>query len=520
MRRMNSVDAVIVGAGAAGAFYARHLAESGRSVAVLEAGPGWQHTDLQSSLIWARRLRWGGEQVVTTGEHPFGYGFNAGWGNGGAATHHYGTWLRLDESDFEMRSRFGRGRDWPFDYATLRPYYDRIQKAVGLSGDAEAEIWRPAGDPYPMPPLATFGQAEAIRRGFDAMGMHTAPMPMAINSQPYAGRAACIYDGWCDAGCPTGALYNPLVRDVPGALAAGAEIRNHASVIRVTSRNGRATGVEYADADGERCFQPAAVVVLAASAVHNPAILLNSASDDWPDGLANRSGQVGRGFMTHSVAGIYGLFKEDTEPFMGVSGAQLSCRDGYGKDREQGFGSYQWLIAPAMKPNGLLGMAVTRADLYGDALHAFIRRASHHMANMLAMGEDLPDPDNRVVLGEGRDGYGRRPAKVVHRFTDDAMAVHRHARGEGLAVMRAAGADEAWAGPLGTAHMMGGTPMGSDPADSVVDGYGRSHDVPNLVLAGTGLFPTAGANNPTYTMYAVALRGVERLIDDWDAVAA
>ncbi|WP_440997045.1 FAD-dependent oxidoreductase [Arhodomonas sp. SL1] len=520
MSARETVDAVIVGGGAAGAFYARHLAEAGLRVVVLDAGPGWSTEDLQSSLVHSRRLRWGGPAVETAGEHPFGYGFNAGWGSGGAALHHYGTWLRLDESDFRMRSRFGRGRDWPIDYETLRPYYDRIQKEAGLSGDAEAERWRPTGEPYPMPPLATFGQARAIARGFEAMGMHTAPMPMAINSQPYGDRPACLYDGWCDAGCPIGALYNPLVRDIPGAIAAGAEIRPHSDVLRVLTRNGRATGVEYVDGAGERQHQPARVVVLAASAVHNPGILLNSADQDWPDGLANGSGQVGRGFMTHSVAGVYALFEEETEPYMGVAGAQLSCRDGYAKDgRESGFGSYQWLIGPAMKPNDLLGMAVTRADLWGEELHAFIRRAARHMANMLAMGEDLPDPDNRIELGELRDRYGRRPVRVVHRFSADSMAVHEHAREEGLAVMEAAGAETAWAGPLGTAHMMGGTPMGDDPAESVVDSHGRCHEVPNLVIAGTGVFPTAGANNPTFTLYALGLRGVEHLISDWEGYA-
>lgn len=523
MSKHEQRDVVIVGAGAAGSYLARHLAEAGKSVVVLEAGPAWHMGDLISSQIWARRLRWGGVPVETTGEHPFGYGFNAGWGLGGAALHHYGTWPRMHEEDFRMHSRYGRGLDWPLDYETLAPHYDAVQSEVGISGDAEAEIWRPSGAPYPLPPLRTFGQAHVLARGFEKLGMHTAPMPMAILSRNYKGRAACIYDGWCDAGCPITALYNPLVNDIPGARQAGAEFRVHANVTRVlTDGRKRARGVEYLDGEGERHVQSADVVILAASAVHNPALLLNSANDAWPDGVANTNGLVGRYFMTHSMATVYGLFKEETEPHLGVTGAQLTCRDGYRKDsREAGFGSYQWLIAPAAKPNDLLGVAMARADLYGRRLDDFLARASHHFAGMFGMGEDLPQAENRVELGTARDERsGMRQPRIVHRFDSDGLAVWKHAQDEGLRVVKAAGAQESWNAVRGTAHMMGGTIMGNDPKASVTDAFGRAHDLPNLVLAGTGLFPTSAAVNPTFTLYALARRTALDMVEHWQNYTA
>ena len=143
--------------------FAAKLAAAGKSVVVLEAGPAWQTTaDLISSQIWARRLKWGGSPVLGKGNTTIGYTMNSGWGYGGAALHHFALWPRLHAEDFKLKSLYGKGLDWPMDYETLRPYYDFIQKEVGLSGDAEAEIWRHPGDPYPMKPLASSPQADII----------------------------------------------------------------------------------------------------------------------------------------------------------------------------------------------------------------------------------------------------------------------------------------------------------------------------------------------------------------------
>ncbi len=516
MATADKVDAVIVGAGAAGCLYAARLAGAGKAVLVLEAGPAWHESDLVSSQIHARRLRWGGPHVASGGDHPLAYDFNAGWGFGGAALHHYGTWPRMHEEDFHVRTLHGRGLDWPISYDDLRPFYDRIQDEVGLSGDAAAEVWRPPGAPYPMPPLATFAQARVIARGFAALGLRTAPMPMAITSVEYRGRPACLYDGWCDAGCPIGALANPLVTYKRAAEAAGARFRAGAYVTRLVPRaKTRVAAVEYVE-KGETRTQPADLVVLAASVVHNPAILLNSAADVWPGGAANRSGLVGRHVMAHTIASVGGLFADETEPHMGVTGAQLTCRDGYRKaGRAEAFGSYQWLIAPAVKPNDLLGIAISRTDLYGPALEAFMHRAVRHFGNMLAMGEELPDAGNRVELDSRKGPGGTRLPRLVHRFSPDALGVWEHAKAEGLRIFRAAGATEAWTGPLATAHLMGGTIMGDDPARSVTDSFGRTHDIDNLILAGPGLFPTAGAVNPNFTNHAVTLRSADHVIAHW-----
>jgi len=518
MNRPEKVDAVIVGSGAAGSVFAAKLAQSGKSVVMLEAGPERTLKDLYSSQIWARRLKWAGPPTETGGPDPVSVAFNSGWGTGGAAVHHYANWLRLHPEDFEMQSRFGRGSDWPISYDELRPFYDRIQREVGISGDARAEVWRPAGEPYPMPPLPVFAQAQLIAQGFSRLGLRTAPVPMAINSVVYNGRAACANDGWCDAGCTLGALANPLVLHLPQALGAGATIRHRSYVTRVLTdtKGDRARGVEYYDIKGQRHVQEADVVVLAAFTVQNPRILLNSATPRHPNGLANSSGAVGRYIMAHSTANVFGLFKEETENFMGRTGGQLLSQEGYAKDPRKGYvGGSQWLIGNALKPNDLLGIANSRPELFGKALHEFLATASQHLATMTFVGEKLPGSDDRLALSEKKDPYGFPLARITHAFGPDAVKCFEAGSKEGQAIFRAAGAHEVWVSSRAYMHLMGGAIMGRDARTSVTNSYGQTHDAGNLFIAGSSLFPTGGAVNPTFTIYALALRSVEYLLAHW-----
>lgn len=515
VRALEPVDLAIVGAGPAGCLLAARLAGAGARVVVFEAGPPWRLDDLVSSQIWARRLKWGGAPVLRAGADAPGHTFATGWGFGGAALHHFAGWPRLRPEDFRVRTLYGRGVDWPLTYEDLRPYYDRIQREVGLSGDVESELWRAGEAPYPMPPVTTFRQAEVIARGFSAAGKRVKPTPVAINSVPFGGRAACIYDGWCDAGCPIGALANPLVTYYPQAVAAGARFLAHHTVTRVcTGADGLATGLQLYDAAGAACFQPARTVALAASAVQNPRLLLASTSRAHPHGLGNSSGLVGRYFFNHTVVNCYGLFDEPLDNHLGLTVPAVGCDDGYAKERADGpFGSYTWGIGPALKPNDLLGIATARADLFGAELHAFMKRAVTGLGSIVGICETLPERDNRVELAAERDRFGVPLARVVHATPREAVALWEHARDEGLALLRAAGAREVWHGPRLGAHLLGGTVMGEDPGTSVTDAYGRLHDAPNVIVAGSGVFPTAGAASPTFTIHALVERTAERMLE-------
>ena len=513
----DKVDVLIVGAGASGSLVAAKAARAKRSVLILEAGPERKLGDLVSSQIWARKLKWSGAHVEEEGNLKTGHTFNAGFGTGGSALHHFGVWPRLHINDFKTKTDYGVGLDWPIEYGDLQPYYDRIQKEVGISGDAAQETWRPPGEDYPMPALPIFPQGKIIAKGFAALGKHTAPIPMAINSVPTNGRAACLFDGWCDAGCPTGALANPLVTYLPQAFAAGCEIRHQATVTQILhNKSGKAViGVEYVERDGTKHQVLADTVVLAAFAVQNARLLLASRSDKFPKGIANENNMVGRYLMTHPSNSIYGLFDEETSPHLGPTGGQLINHDSYeNKAGKNGaFGSWQWLIANAVKPNDLLGIANTRPDIYGAALRPFMIQAAKHIANMVNVGEDIPLFENRVTLSKTVDAYNMPLAHTIHNVNLATETMNNNAVEEGLKIFRAAGATSTWQGGRFGMHLMGGTVMGTDPGNSVTDSWGRCHTFDNLYVVGPGVFPSSGAVNPTFTVHALALRSVEHLLN-------
>ena len=522
MRR--KVDVLIVGSGASGSALAAHLSEAGKSVLVVEGGKTRRTTDLVSSALNARRVKWTGTPVVETGTHPIGHAFNSAFGLGGAGMHHYAVWPRLHPEDFTMRHDHGVGLDWPFRYDALAPFYDRVQAEAGVSGDAEQELWRPPGAPYPMGPVPVFAQGRVLARGFEKLGRRVAPLPLAVTSQPYKGRPVCLWDGWCDSGCPIGALANPLTVYLPRAKAHGAHVlTEHVVTAVLTDATGRrATGVQAKGPDGVVVTLQADVVILAAFTVENARVLLASRSDAHPSGIGNAHDRVGRGITSHTAGLVYGLFDEPTDPYLGAFGGQLLNQDHYGKRSHRdaaAFGSYQWMLAQAVRPNDLLGIATARADLIGPELDTFMRRAAHGFAGMTAVVEDLPVDNNRVTLQADRDRHGVPIAQVEHTMDPASVALWQASLEDGKAVLTAAGAREVWTGPPGRMHIMGGTSMGTDPTRSVTDAYGRVHGLDNLYVAGPSLFPTSGGVNPTFTAIALAVRTADHLIQQGKATS-
>lgn len=522
MQYDEEVDVVIVGSGAAGSVFAAKLAEKGKRVKVLEAGPAWTETDLYSSPMWARRLRGASPQLDEKGKNHIYARLNSGRGTGGAALHHYAVWPRFQVEDFKRKSLVGHGLDWPIEYKDLRQAYDAVQEEVGISGDAKAEVWRPPGAPYPLPPLHVFKHGEKIATGFERLGLRVSPIPIGVLSRPYHGRNACVYDGWCDAGCPIGALANPLAIYLAAAIKNGAVVQADSHVTRVlTDKSGkRASGVEYKDKNGTTRMQPAKVVVVAASTVETIRTLLNSSADGHPTGLGNSSGLLGHYLMAHPAVVSYGLFDEDIQNYLGASGGQLFSQDKTAKAEKAhpARGRRHWEIGLALKPVDIQGLAISRPDLFGADLERFMQRASRGLAAMTALSEDEPVKQNRIVLSNKKDKYGMYLAEVHYNISPNGLALYEQSKKDGVQIFQAAGTKETWTGPLHAQHIAGGTVMGSDAKNSVTDAYGRLHDVVNVFIGGGSVFPTLSHANATYTIHATAWRSARYLTDNWSKI--
>jgi choline dehydrogenase-like flavoprotein len=477
------VDAVIVGSGASGSTFAAVLARAGKKVVVLEQGPDWKLSDLVSSDLWGRRIKPAGGPFLLEGKHPVSYGNQGGWGVGGAALHYFANFPRLLPNDFKIKSEHGRAMDWPISYSDVAPFYDKVATDIGVSGDAKAEEkWRPAGEPYPMPPMKTFRNGDVWLKGFDAVGIKMVPAAVGMNSVKYKGRDACIYDGWCHVGCPTGALANPLVTYLADAKKVGAEVRAHSTVTRVltNAQGSKVTGVEYYDRKKEKQVQEASVVVLAAWAAQNPRLMLNSASDKHPRGIANANGLVGKYIQTHFISGTFAIFDEDVENHMGTTGAQYFSYDRYGKTAHKGvFGSSFIVAGTALKTNDLGGIANARLDLFGPQLADFMQRAKRGLTRIGAFGEEMPNIENRIELASDKDELGMPLGRIIHSYDDEVPKLWEANFAEGLAIAKAAGAKEMWSGRgnIPTIHLMGGTIMGTGAADSVVNSFGQTHEI-------------------------------------------
>ena len=408
----------------------------------------------------------------------------------------------------------------------VAPYYDKVAQEIGVSGDAKAEeIWRPKGEPYPMPPMKTFRNGEVWLKGFEAVGIRMVPAAVGMNSTEFKGRPACIYDGWCHVGCPIGALANPLVTYLADARKAGAEVRALSTVTRVLTNDAgnKVTGVEYYDAKKEKQVQEASVVILAAWSAQNPRLMINSATDKHPKGLANSSGLLGKYMMAHYASGTWALFDEDVEPTWARS-ARNTCRTtATTRPARRARSAAPIIVAgTALKTTDLGGFANARLDLFGQPLADFMQRAKRGITRLTAFGEEMPNVENRIELADGKDEFGMPLAQasstvsIRTQWRCGTQTSRRDLQSPRQPAPRNSGRRAAISRP----SICSAAPSWeAGPANSVTDSYGQTHEIPNLWVAGPGLFPTEGASNPTYTIFAVSQRGAEQLVSKWGTVA-
>src|SRR6201998_2522240 len=324
----DEVDFVIVGSGAAGGILAKELSTNGFRVVVLEQGPYLTESDFTHSeveILTQNTLTNHPELQPTsfpktpeekaTPQRAVLYGRCVG----GTSVHFTANFWRFHEIDFVERSKIGPiagtgFTDWPITYADLEPYYTKVEWEIGVSGLAHASPFDPPrSKPYPMPPLPTKSSGVIFERAARKLGWHPYPAPMAILSQPRAGRSACVNCGFCLAfGCEVGAKSTSLSAALPAGGSTGrCEIRPNCYVHKIeTDKNGRAIGALYFDAKKNTVLQKAKAVILCANGAETPRLLLLSSSPQSPDGLANSSGLVGKCLMPNSGALAFGVFEE------------------------------------------------------------------------------------------------------------------------------------------------------------------------------------------------------------------
>ena len=547
-----AVDAIVVGSGPGGCAVADVLTAAGWSVVIFEKGrnhlvdlndPSQRKTDYSNDEIkFTIRHFLGPDPLLEPrtfrsreedGDRAFvGDVNNLPSTVGGGGVHADGKLPRFREVDFRLRSEHGpiddaAVADWPVTYDDLEPFYADAERLVGVAGDATANPFAaPRSGPYPMPPGAPMYGATLSAAAAERLGYHPYPAPTGANSVPYDGRPACNNCGFCaQYGCPIHAKGDPVAPLQRALLTGRAELRPETFVSKVTVQNGLATGVQYVDADGTTHVETARVVVLAAGAVETPRLLLLS-------GFGHPL--IGRHLMFHFQTIVMGGMPQRVHPHRGR--AVTHVHDDHmvpdersrAAAREAGVPWFRGGMVEHCGPSA----PIQEAKLYpwGEAHTHSMRESAlrERMWGFTMQGEDMPQAVNRVDLDPHiRDVRGFPVARATYASHPFELAASNHYGKRLAAILDEMGAEWTLATtspdascPYGgfispvpqSKHVMGTTRMGTDPATSVVDPYGRLHDVPNVVVADSSVFVTSSGYGPTLTLVALALRAARALV--------
>jgi len=564
-------DVCIIGSGAGGGATAAALAEAGKRVLVLEKGPWFDAAQVcKDEVVQTRRpvlvpdpkdepmL----EESSDAGMAGAGTKSATYWNGslvGGSSVLMSGFFMRFKPDDFRARSIFGRMPDdmsvvdWPLSYDELEPYYDRVERELGVSGRIEPRIPatlqdRRSSRTLPLPPTKEHPFAGALDETGRGMGLN--PMP-----QDFKGRKACDYNGFCGYSvCTTNAKGSSLAGWIPRAVATGrCEVRPHAMVrnLKTDSTGKRVVVAEYFDRDGKLQRVRARVFVVACQAIESARLLLNSKNPGHPNGLANGSGLLGRNLLFSTYGAGWGEFPHGSnperrawlrskEPFInrivqdfywydprrplernaGNTEAQRGMVQGgtlnflpthpypIGAALNQAFEDHADVRDPRQAPVPLWGRPLK------ERLHYWFREQT--ALKFEIFGVWYPHDDAHVSIAPGvKDKWGTPVSNVRafnHRWSQDTASF---LASQGVRILKAMGAQRPhtvrrYGGP--STNLIGGTcRFGDDPKTSVLDRDCRAHEVDNLYVTDASWMPTGGRVPFTFTIYANALRVAERI---------
>lgn len=522
-----AVDVLIVGAGPSGSVAAHTLATRGFSVICLEQGEWHNSGDMPGAkaafeLLTRTTWAWDPNERQLPADYPVNVDaadvypimFN---GVGGGSVVYGAHWMRLLPSDFRVRTMDGICDDWPIGYEDLAPFYAEVDEFIGVAGLG--------GDPaypehqYPLPPLPLGPAGLRAAEGMNKLGWHWWPGTNAISSWPFRHMAQCVRWGVCERGCPAGAKASFDLAYWPHATAAGARLITGARVARIElDGRGHANGAVWLDGDDNEHRVRSNAVILAANGIGTPRLMLMSGQHS-SDGLGNSSGLVGRNLMMHPNCGVTGVYGEELESWNGPAGQLIYSLEFYETDLERGFyRGAKWNLMPIP---GVLSVLELYRDLpfeqrWGRSVHELSRQAGK-ILNWVANVEDLPEESNRVTLDRELTDSSGLPAPVVsYRISENTQRDIDFSLDRMREAHEAAGAAQTFDIPLwvdAPGHLLGTARMGDDPRTSVVDSFGRSHDIPNLFIVDGSVMVTSGGVNPTATIAALALRSAGHLAD-------
>ena len=487
-------DAIIIGSGMGGATLAAALAPSGRRILILERGERlpdspeardpaaiFQRGHFKPDELW--------HDVSGAPLHPGNYAYVGG------NTKFYGAvLLRYRAEDFTPLHHIGGTTPgWPLSYGELEPYYSRAETLYRVRGDAAQDPTEPAhSTPYPFPPVPDEPDIRDLRQAFSEQGLHVSALPLGVDIEAWLKRAPT---GWDAFPCTTGAKSDAESCALAEALRyPNVTLLTGTKVTRILAQGRRVTGVEVIRA-GKCETLSAPIVVLAAGAILSSALLLASANDDHPSGLANASDQVGRNFMNHNLTGMvaYNPFRRNRT----VYEKTIQINDFYltGGPNGEPLGNIQMLgriTGPILA--GEAGLPLWLAQHIAD-----------HSIHIMAMSEDLPDPESRVMWKNGGVVLDwRRTNVAAHDLLVKRLT--RAMRKAGWPIVLSRGFPKSK-----PSHQCGTNRMGADPATSVVDQNLKAHDLDNLFICDASVLPTSAAVNPSLTIAALALRAGDHI---------
>lgn len=490
---MTDPDVIIIGSGIGGATMAASLAPSRQKILILERGDFLRPSayDRDDKAIFADGHFRPREEWLDGAGRPFNPGNY--YYVGGNSKFYGAVLLRYRREDFAPLAHMGGTTPgWPFSYEELEPFYGQAEALYQVRGALGQDPTEPAhSTSYPHPPVPDEPPIATLRARLAAQGLHPASLPLGVDIVRWLARAKTPWDAFPDT---TGGKMDGETAALKAALEhKTVMLRTNSLVQRLqVGADGQITGVELASGE----VLTAKTVVLAAGAVQSAALLLASVTPEYPNGLANSSGQVGRNFMNHNASAVLALhpFRVNTSTYQKT----LMVNDFYltGGPKGEPLGNIQML-------GKISGTILAASTMLPRWLANWIAR---HSVDIYAMSEDLPNPDSRVTLKNGKIVLDWKRSNWEGHLAL-VKKIKQKLRAAGYPIVLARAFDRRT-----PSHQCGTARMGSDPKTSVVDTYCRAHDHRNLFITDASVLPTSAAVNPALTVAALAIRAAAHLI--------